>query len=143
MVHIHSKISKNIYFLNQIYTFFSWQMLLKQEKVLHLLGTTFSCGLIHIWCASQQLWNPDCVEINSQKPTVFFFMVINSSAQCVSIVSEALLQRKVPCSFSLILVFSWDLLILRKYRISPALTFKCDNEKSIICMSIQRIIRSF
>lgn len=29
------------------------RMLLKQEKMVNLLGTIFSCGLIHIWCTSE------------------------------------------------------------------------------------------
>lgn len=34
----------------------------KQEEIVHLLGTTFSGGLIIIWCSSEYLWQEDvCV----------------------------------------------------------------------------------
>ncbi len=48
-------------FLKQLGTAVFQQLLLKQEEILHLLGTIFSGGLIHIWCSSEYLQQQDCM----------------------------------------------------------------------------------
>ncbi len=49
-------------------------MSLKQEYIVYLLGTIFSCRLIHIWCSSEYLQQQDSV---CEKTTVPMFMVVN------------------------------------------------------------------
>lgn len=90
------------------------QTFLKQENILHLLGTIFRRGLIHISIASkffQQIWeeNMSCCSLIC----FFFKIVLNKSGASWSEGEErwCLSVGGTHCWFSL---FSWDLLRLRK-----------------------------
>ncbi len=108
---------------------------------MHLLGTSFNCGLIHIWCSSEYLWQQDNVcGMDSRQTTVPMFMVMKKHVTtwngvahlCVFNVFfgqqwrliaqsnklfQALATQEILASrihLLLVLVFSWDLLTMTK-----------------------------
>ena len=130
-------------------------MLVNRICIVHLWGTIFRCGLIHIWRSSEHLRQQDGVfGIKSKYTTVPMFMVMkkhvtqsNSMAHwCVFnsffFLNMELWRNKTDqasATQTILFVFasvsSWDLLKIRKiyslFKLISTLQLECKKDKSI------------